>query len=169
VTASVPTRTGARVLRALRTAPSARDGLELLLAAATLALLAGSLGLGTGLLVPGAWDLAPASALSLLLVPALGEELVFRGAAVPDRTETPRAAFPIAASTLLFVLWHPVAAYTLAPEARPLLTRPDFLACAALLGLLCAVLRRRSGSVWPAVALHWAAVVVWKGWLGGPA
>lgn len=167
--APVLRRTGARVLRALGTTPTARDGAELLLATAALALLAGPSGLATGLLVPGAWELAPAAALSLLFVPALGEELVFRAAAIPDRTETRRAALPIAASTLLFVLWHPAAAYTFAPEARPLLTRPDFLGCAAVLGLACAVLRRRSGSIWTSVLLHWAAVLVWKGALGGPA
>jgi membrane protease YdiL (CAAX protease family) len=39
---------------------------------------------------------------------------------------------------------------------------------AAALGASAAWLRRRSGSVWPAVALHWAGVLVWKTWLGGP-
>ena len=70
--------------------------------------------------------------------------------------------------TALFVLWHLVEAYWILPAHRALFTRPDFLACAALVGLACAILRYRSGSLWPAVALHWAYVVAWVGLLGGP-
>jgi predicted Abi (CAAX) family protease len=28
-------------------------------------------------------------------------------------------------------------------------------------------MRRQTGSLWPAVILHWAVVVVWQTWLGG--
>jgi hypothetical protein len=29
------------------------------------------------------------------------------------------------------------------------------------------MMKRRTGSLWPAVILHWALVVVWQTWLGG--
>jgi predicted Abi (CAAX) family protease len=45
--------------------------------------------------------------------------------------------------------------------------RPDFLACTAILGLGCALMRWRTGSLWPAVILHGGFVVVWQTWLGG--
>ncbi len=61
-----------------------------------------------------------------------------------------------------------VEALVILPKAGPLFLRPDFLAWTVALGLVCAVLRRRSGSLWPPVLLHWAAVVAWQGWLGGP-
>ena len=40
--------------------------------------------------------------------------------------------------------------------------------CAATLGLGCALIRWRTGSLWPAVALHWLVVVTWQTLLGGP-
>jgi predicted Abi (CAAX) family protease len=36
-----------------------------------------------------------------------------------------------------------------------------------VLGLGCAVMKLKTGSVWPAVILHWVLVVVWQTWLGG--
>ncbi len=100
-------------------------------------------------------------------IPALGEEAPFRGLLIPDRRETARAWVAIFASTALFTVWHVVETLW-QPAQRHLFTRPDFLGWAAWLGLWCAILRRRSGSIWPGLALHWAAVVIWIGWLGGP-
>jgi predicted Abi (CAAX) family protease len=54
------------------------------------------------------------------------------------------------------------------PRAAPIFLRPDFLACAAILGAGCALIRWRTASIWPAVALHWLVVVIWQTWLGGP-
>ena len=99
-------------------------------------------------------------------MPALGEELVFRGLLIPGRDAAPQAVGAVALSTALFVLWHPLQTLWW-NEAAAVFLRPDFLAIVALLGLLCALLRRRSGSIWPGVALHWAVVVGWKGWLAG--
>jgi predicted Abi (CAAX) family protease len=134
-----------------------------------LALVAGAMGFATGLLH---WDPRPPAeialaALTALFVPALGEELLFRGPWIPSREEGPSALWPILLSTAAFTVWHPLETLWL-PGARQLFTRPDFLAWAAALGLVCAVLRRRSGSIWPPVAVHWLAVVAWQGWLGGP-
>lgn len=158
----------ARFRRALTTVPTARDWLEATFAAALLAAVIGPLGLSSGLLVAAArpWtDILPLAAIAFL-IPALGEELLFR-APIPDRAETPHAGRAVAGSVLAFTAWHVVETIWL-PTAALIFLRSDFLATAALLGLACAVLRRRSGSIWTAVVLHWLAVVAWQGWLGGP-
>jgi CAAX protease family protein len=158
----------ARLRRAITTVPKPGDWAEALLGAALLGAVFGPLGFATGLLH---WEPRPAAvvlkcALVVFFVPALGEELTFRGALIPDRTETPRARTAILASTAVFTLWHMVETLWL-PGERTTFLRTDFLAWAAALGLVCAVLRRRSGSIWPPVVLHWAVVVAWTGWLGG--
>jgi predicted Abi (CAAX) family protease len=134
----------------------------------TLLAMAG-IGLGTGLYQPGAGNLAalPLTLLTVLFVPAIGEEAVFRGF-LPARAETANPTLPLALSTLIYVLWHPLEGFTFLPGARDLFARPDFLLVTALLGLACGLTRWRTGSIWPAVLLHWAVVVVWKTWLGGP-
>ncbi len=159
-----------RVRRSLFTWPTSRDWLELLAAAAVLAMIAGPAGMATGLLswAPQGPGVLAASAVTVFFVPALGEELLFRGPWIPGRDEARRPLWPILGSTAAFVLWH-VLETTWLPKAAPLFLRPDFLAWAALLGIACAALRYRSGSLWPPVILHWAAVVAWETWLGGPA
>lgn len=165
-----PRRLAARAVRALRTAPKAREWAETL----ALGVLAGgaayALGRRTGLFRPEAAPLPSlAGALLVLATPAFGEEFWFRGVLTPSRDEQPgdlRAVFP---STAAFILWHVLTALTILPGARATFLRADFLAIAALEGLVCGWLRRRSGSIWPGVALHWAEVMVWKTWLGGPA
>ena len=158
----------ARLKRALLTAPRPRDWGEMLLGGALLAGVFGTLGLRTGLLhlEPRPASVVLKCAAVVFFIPALGEELSFRGALIPDRGEARRALVPILGSTALFTAWHVVETLWLPQERRTFL-RPDFLAWAAGLGLVCAVLRRRSGSIWPPVVLHWAAVVAWMGWLGG--
>jgi predicted Abi (CAAX) family protease len=152
--------------RALLTLPTARGwALCGLVAVATGALMA-AIGFTTGLyaLTPTAPGL-PFRLLTVLFVPALGEEIPFRGLLVPG-PEAQRPGLAIAASTALYVAWHPLEALTFLPQATMFL-RPDFLACTTLLGLGCAVMRWRTGSLWPAVVLHGGFVVVWQTWLGG--
>jgi predicted Abi (CAAX) family protease len=156
-----------RIARACATLPRPRDGLELLLAAIVMATLGASA--RTGLLH---WSPQPAPDLAVLAVralfiPALGEELVFRAALMPGRHEGARPLPWIALSVVLFTAWH-VMESTFLPGAAAAFLRADFLALAAVLGLLCALLRWRSGSIWTAVALHWLVVVAWQGWFGGP-
>lgn len=128
-----------------------------------------AIGLTTGLYSLGAGNLAalPLTMLTVLFVPAIGEEAVFRGL-FPSRAEIANPALPIAITTALYVLWHPLEGFTFLPGARDLFTRPDFLLVTGLLGLACGLTRWRTGSIWPAVLLHWAVVVIWKTWLGGP-
>ncbi len=163
----------ARLLRrarsALTTRPTARGWLlTALLGAAALALEL-SIGLAGGFLrpAPGDWSILPWSLVLAVFVPAIGEELVFRGMLTPDRDEQPVLWRAILPSTLLFVLWHVFEALTFMPDAAAVFLRPDFLATTAVLGLTGGVLRHRTGSLWPAVVLHWVEVAGWQIWFGG--
>ena len=134
---------------------------------ATLAVMA-AIGFATGFyhLTPTQPGLA-LRLLTVLFIPALGEEIPFRGVLTPDRDEPSRPRLEIAISTGLYTLWHVVEALTFLKSAAKVFLRPDFLLCCAVLGLGCAVMRSRTGSLWPAVILHWALVVIWQTWLGG--
>ncbi|MFM9103008.1 MAG: type II CAAX prenyl endopeptidase Rce1 family protein, partial [Cyanobium sp.] len=73
-----------------------------------------------------------------LLMPAFGEELVFRGLLLPQPIEGFSAAATlawIALSTGLFVLYHPLAARLWYPQGRTLFADPRFLVQCSLLGL----------------------------------
>jgi predicted Abi (CAAX) family protease len=102
-----------------------------------------------------------------VLVPSIGEEVVFRGLLTPGREEGVSAARAILPSTAVFVLWHVFEALTFMPQAAPVFLRVDFLATTAVLGLACGWLRWRTGSLWPAVLLHWLEVAGWQIWFGG--
>lgn len=95
-------------------------------------------------------------------VPALGEEMVFR-VALAGRTGVWRATLALA----LFVLWHPAQVWLGLPMAQPAFLEPGFLIIAAALGLTCTLAWRMTGTVWPAVVIHWLTVVGWKALLGG--
>ena len=155
--------------RACVTAPTPRDFAEsamaLCLFATIAALVASAFGLAH--FTPRSAPEIALIAVHALFVPALGEEFVFRAMLAPSRDEAPNALRPIALSVILFTAWHVVETSFLPGSAATFL-RVDFLALAALLGLLCAILRWRSGSIWPAVVLHWIVVVAWQGWFGGP-
>jgi CAAX protease family protein len=158
-----------RLRRGLTTLPDAAGWrFSAIVGGAALALMAG-IGFAGGLYRLATPDLAglPLRALSVILVPALGEEAAFRGLLVPDRSETSRPWLAIGAVTVIFTGWHVVETLFL-PRAAPIFLRVDFLTNAAILGAGCAVIRWRTTSVWPAVALHWLAVVIWQTWLGGP-
>lgn len=160
-----------RLWSSLITLPDAKGWLISGLVGAPTLLAMAAIGLSTGLyaLGPGNMSALPLTLLTVFFVPAIGEEVVFRGLMVPSRNEAARPIIAMALSTSLYVLWHPLEGFTFLPGARALFARPDFLLVTGLLGLACAVTRWRTGSIWPAVFLHWAAVVVWKTWLGGPA
>lgn len=139
------------------------------ISAASLALIA-AIGFSTGYYRLGVVNLdgMPLRLLSVIVVPALGEEAVFRGLLLPDAAETRRPMLWLIGSTLVYSAWHVVEALTFMPKAAPIFTRPDFLAITFVLGLACALMRRRTGSLWPAVALHWLLVTLWQTFLGAP-
>lgn len=97
-----------------------------------------------------------------IIIPALGEELVFRGILQPRQLGAERDWIFSALSLTAFVLWHPLQVWLGLPMAQPMFTEPSFLMLVAVLGALCTTLTHRSGSVWPAVLLHWIVVVGWK-------
>ncbi len=105
--------------------------------------------------------------LKVLCVPALTEELVFRGLLIPTRGESSQPVRWMAAGLLLFVAWHVVEAMTFLPGAHLFLTAP-FLACALVVGATCATMRSRTGSLWPAVLFHGLTVFLWQAAFGGP-
>ena len=157
-----------RLLTSLRTVPTARGWVfSLAVSAITLALMM-VIGFATGLyhLTPTQPGL-PLRLLTVLFIPALGEEIPFRGLLTPGPEETARPRLEIAVSTGLYTLWHVFEAVTFLKSAASVFLRPDFLLCCAVLGLGCAITRLKTGSIWPAVLLHWALVVVWQTWLGG--
>ncbi|MBX2865310.1 MAG: CPBP family intramembrane metalloprotease [Leptolyngbyaceae cyanobacterium MAG.088] len=90
-------------------------------------------------------------------VPALFEELIFRGLLLVKFN-----AFCLTLSLFLFVLWHPLQAYTTFPLARPVFADPTFLGLVALLGGICSFVYVRTGSLWASVFVHWMVVVAWK-------
>jgi len=117
------------------------------------------------------WTDDPALLLRLALValvaPAFGEELLFRVLLLPPpgrRVPPPR----ILGSAALFTLWHPPQALLFGPAWAAVVLNPGFLAAVAVMGVALARLYARTGSIWPCVLLHWAAVVGWKALLGGP-
>lgn len=150
---------------AVRTWPGRRNWVEALSLLAVLTIFA--LVTGTAAQVftfaPAAnWPELVAIALIAILIPALVEEMVFR-VLIAGRQGRWRAA----GALTLFVLWHPAQLWLGLPMAQPVSADPAFLAITAALGLACAITWRRSGSIWPAVAMHWAVVMMWKG-LAGP-
>ena len=69
-------------------------------------------------------------------------------------------------STALYIIAHPLLAYLVRPPAIRLFSHPAFLVAVAILGTICALAYRATGSVWAPVLCHWAAVAVWQS-LGG--
>ncbi len=139
--------------------PDAGEWLETLVITAVFSIIALAVGLTSGFLRP---ETAPTAALPLLLrtfaVPALLEELLFR--ALP-----PPRLWPV--SLAAYVLFHPLNAWLFLPEARDVFYDPVFLILTALLGGGCALLYRRTRSLWPPVALHGFTVAGWLLFLGG--
>lgn len=160
-----------RLAQALRTPPSRAHLRPLVAELAWLVPLLLLLGIAGGLM---RWrPIFDATLLGLAMVaivaPALGEELLFRAALLPR--PRPNARLPLAAlalSVLLFVAWHPLQIFVFGSQWGRTVLNPWFLAAAAALGVACARLYWRTGSLWPPVALHWLIVVGWKALLAGP-
>jgi len=93
---------------------------------------------------------------SAFIVPALGEEVVFRGWLGKG------APLAMIGSLFAYVAWHPLQTVAGLPFGRPEFLDARYLGLIAVLGLACTISRIRSGSIWPAVIIHWGIVVVWK-------
>jgi uncharacterized protein len=126
----------------------------------TYAVCAWGIGFGTGL-----YHFEPRIDVSLvhtaviaLVIPAFGEEVFFRGLLVPH----------MGLALFIFLAWHPLNSYLFFPTVLPLFSDWRFLLVTACLGIACIHLWRKTGSLWPPIAVHWLAVVIWKGFLGAP-
>ena len=135
-----------------------------------------ALGLFLLVLLAGAWaaeigvltfhpltDQKTISQISLIafFVPGISEEVIFRG-------WLPKRQWVVAAISLVaFIAWHPIQVLIGSPYAEPLFIDPRYLTLVALLGLCCTLSRLRSGSIWPAVVIHWGVVVIWKALFSG--
>lgn len=105
--------------------------------------------------------------LLIFLAPALIEELLFRGVLLAWVTRwTPRWSGWI--TTLLFVAWHPILAFTIGPPWAAMFLQPSFWIATFLIGIIFTHIRIVSGSLWPVILIHWGTVVIWKLFLGGP-
>lgn len=160
-------KAGARRLRAgLRRWPSLYEWTLTAGIAAGFFATASAIGFGSGLfrLAPGFDPDLLRIALIAILLPAIGEELVFRGAMVAENSGWGRCAVAL----LAFVAWHPLNARLFFPEAVTLFDDGRFLLIVGLLGASCIWLWQRTRSLWPPILLHWLTVVLWKAFLEGP-
>ena len=145
-------------LRKLPDLPAAVEGLALFL------LVIGS---GAAFVYGAGWPFTPgvventAWLWAFTFFPALTEELVFRGWLRRGMR------LPAVASLLAFILWHPLQVLIGSPFAKAFYMSPLFLPALAVLALACSISRVRSGSIWPAVIIHWGAMVAWSTLLAG--
>ena len=108
--------------------------------------------------------------LLIFIRPAVVEELFFRAILLPHPREnaTPQRVWITATLSLaVFIAMHPLNGYLLRHEAFAVFSNPLFLFFAGLLGLVCTLAYRMSGSLWPPILMHWTTVVVWTVFLGG--
>jgi len=105
-------------------------------------------------------------AAGLFFVPALFEELVFRGLLVPRDNESMPALyrlFQLLGALALFVFWHPLQAMLWAPE-RVAFLEGGVLGSLALFGFAATFIYAYGQSIWPVVLFHWAIVVAGYAW-----
>jgi uncharacterized protein len=98
-----------------------------------------------------------------LVLPALGEEFVFRALVLGPEPSIQRCILGIA----LFVAWHPLQALIFGAAWGAVVLDPFFLCAVAVLGLVLTRVYVKTKSIWPSVALHWIVVLAWK-LAGGP-
>jgi len=107
------------------------------------------------------------AAVILFFIPALAEELIFRGLLLSwFATVSQRLGNWL--SIGLYVLWHPLQALTFGPPWSAIFLQPSFLFATFILGIILTHIRIVSQSLWPVIAIHWLLVLVWKLLFGGP-
>jgi len=162
------------VRAALTTVPRWRTWGQCLIVYAAFFGFALPLGLATGVLRLSPLSFPPSTAfliaLTVLVHPGFVEEVIFRALLIPRQIRelsAGRAALIAGLALAAYVVSHPINAILFRPSALPVFTNPMYLVLAALLGVACTVVYALSGSIWPAVLLHWVTAVVWILWLGG--
>jgi predicted Abi (CAAX) family protease len=165
-----PANPFARTLAALRRWPDARQWLQVA------PVLAATAGLVLAIAMVGGfahWAPLPFGAEWLriaaiaLVLPALVEEIVFRGLLMPvPGIASMRIGMWL--SIALFVAWHPLQAIGFGPPWSALFLAPAFLAAVLVLAVGLTHVRIVTGSLWPAILGHWATVAAWKLLFAGP-
>lgn len=135
------------------------------MAALTVGAVALALQAATGLLGAPDPGWRPAAVARVLIVPALTEELVFRGPLFRVRRHRGAAATALLAA---YVAWHPLAAWLWRPTLWELFSAPGFLLLTAVLGAAATALVLICRNLWPAVALHGSMVALWVTGFGAP-
>jgi predicted Abi (CAAX) family protease len=107
------------------------------------------------------------AAFILFFIPALAEELIFRGVLLSwFASFSQRLGNWLSIS--LFVLWHPFQVLTFGPPWSAIFLQPSFLFATFILAIVLTHIRIVSQSLWPVILIHWLLVVVWKLLFGGP-
>lgn len=157
-----------RILAAVRTPTTAADLALTLLLLALYAAWALPWGRRCGFL-PRYWRPTPPAPLlrqagALLLMPALGEELLFRVALLPRPVEAlpvPDLLAWLALGLGAFVAYHPLSGRLWYPAGRAVFDDGRFLVLCTGLGLICSLAYSASGALIPPLLLHWLVVLVW--------
>jgi predicted Abi (CAAX) family protease len=159
---------------ALTAIPDARSWLACSLVFVIFVACAGPIGLASGLLSPTTPHLTIerifSTAAIVFIQPALLEEVVFRGLLLPRNPRSvsrPRLVSVAVVALALYVVSHPINAMLFRPGALHVFANPVYLVLATLLGIACTAAYFISKSLWPPVAIHWAAVLIWLWFLGG--
>ncbi|NJK62435.1 MAG: CPBP family intramembrane metalloprotease [Synechococcaceae cyanobacterium SM2_3_1] len=163
-----------RLFLSLTTLPTTQ---EWLLSLALLILFAGitlPVGVRVGFLF---WSPTAIRALPLLFkilasffIPVLAEELFFRVILIPHPQEmyAPLVWLGWAIFSLaMFMLYHPLQGLTLSRKRRATFSNPMFLTLATGMGIICTIAYGLTGSIWPAILIHWICVLAWLYLLGG--
>jgi predicted Abi (CAAX) family protease len=162
-----------RVSMAFSTIPDFTDGLVAVMLVLVYSAIALPIGFWSGFLkidVQTSQRTIIGVLIGCLLTPSITEEIFFRVLMLPHPDENASTLvlwFWGCASLALFVVYHPLNALTFYPVGRSTFLNPVFLLLAAILGAACSIAYLQSGSMWPAVAIHWLVVTVWLLLLGG--
>ncbi|HEY9090938.1 type II CAAX prenyl endopeptidase Rce1 family protein [Parasphingorhabdus sp.] len=159
-----------QTLAALKNLPERKQWIAAVRLAIPVLVVIAGLGFLSGWLVWAPVDINAkllVAAAMLFFVPALIEEVIFRGVLLSWLTQlTPRWGAWL--STLLFVAWQPLQALTIGPPWANMFLHPAFWVAILILGIILAHIRIVSRSLWPVVVIHWFAVLIWKSLLGAP-
>lgn len=160
-----------RITAALTTIPSFWDLGLTLVCLVVYGVLTIPIGMGSQFLQ---WDSPQKTPLQMifmsLFAPALIEEIGFRILFIPHPSEAAslqNICLWGGVNLFLFIIYHPLNSFTLYKAGYPTFLHPIFLTLATLLGIICTVAYVLTGSLLPPVLIHWIAVVIWLGWLGG--
>ncbi|WP_341730648.1 CPBP family glutamic-type intramembrane protease [Microcoleus sp. EPA2] len=162
-----------RVTMAVSTMPDRTDWLITVLVVVAYSAIALPIGFWSGFLKVDrqtSWRTIIGVIVGCLLSPGISEEIWFRVLMLPHKQENASGltlGLWVSLSLALFIVYHPLNGLTFYPVGRSTFLNPVFLLLAALLGVACSIAYLQSGSVWPAVLIHWLAVTVWLLLLGG--